>query len=319
MNVKTRYIKTLLVPVLAVLVLVGRAGPVSATYPGDNGRVVFVRGCCSMWAIHSVNEVGADQVTLTDTGALQATGSPSWSLDGRIVFNSTGAVHGGAADLWIMNGDGSDIARLTQTSGSELEPAWSPNGKRIAFIRRGDVFTMKATGGGRLRLTQTVREETQPDWSPDGTRIAFVRTLRDGTTELFSIGRRGHHLVRLTTSKWSEFDPEWLPDGSGLTFTYLRKVGREDWDASIRFLDTATLQRSPLLNDPSIGEYHAVVSPDGTRMAWVRRSPHPDPVLEDLWELVVSDLDGRNATVADSCALNCSIWDLDWQAIADGT
>jgi Tol biopolymer transport system component len=61
--------------------------------------------------------------------------------------------------------------------GSDIDPAWSPDGKRIAFASNRDgayeIYVMNADGGNRRRLTRTPRRKSSdsPDWSPDGRRI----------------------------------------------------------------------------------------------------------------------------------------------------
>jgi dipeptidyl aminopeptidase/acylaminoacyl peptidase len=81
-----------------------------------------------------------------------------------------------------VNVDGTGLLRLTNHAGRDKDPAWSPDGKRIAFTsdRAGssDIYVMNADGSNLLRRTQTGSSEA-PAWSPDGTKIAFS-SLRGG-------------------------------------------------------------------------------------------------------------------------------------------
>ena len=83
-----------------------------------------------------------------------------------------------------MNADGSGSDRLTRNGAHNFNPAWSPDGQRIAFERGRrqahptgsgawgyEVYVMNADGSGQQRLT---RGGSQPRWSPDGRKIAFV-------------------------------------------------------------------------------------------------------------------------------------------------
>src|SRR5207247_8008882 len=97
----------------------------------------------------------------------------------------------GNQDIYVMNADGSGVSRLTNTPATDIDPAWSPDGRRIAFASDGDgthriydIYVMNADGSGVTRLTNDPVTAWGPAWSPDGTKIAF-ESYRDGNGEIY--------------------------------------------------------------------------------------------------------------------------------------
>lgn len=81
-----------------------------------------------------------------------------------------------------MDPDGSDISALTPEERLAFDPAWSPGGRRIAFVMGGphtvqdDLFTVRPDTAGLHRVAATTRTEADPAWSPDGQWIVYVLT-----------------------------------------------------------------------------------------------------------------------------------------------
>jgi Tol biopolymer transport system component len=115
-----------------------------------------------------------------------------WSPDGRrIAFVRTvrppqPPPSYGNREIYVMNADGSGSRRLTHNAAYDAEPAWSPNGRKIAFrsARNGntEIYVMNADGSGKRNLTRNPARDGSPSWSPDGRRIAFLSN-RDGRLE----------------------------------------------------------------------------------------------------------------------------------------
>jgi Tol biopolymer transport system component len=208
--------------------------------------------------------------------------SPAWSPDGtHIAFvsdrNDPLAHQSGHAPIWdlyVMNADGSDAARLTHCGddcggNGVLSPSWSPDGSRLAFAmskRRGpsdlyfqtDLYVVNADGSGLDQITQTPGQEQDPAWSPDGTRIAFSRHV-DGQLDVFTVSVDGKGEVRLTDDPANDYSPAWSPDGRRIVFSSAR-----NWDeagnrlfegdpgnAELYMMNTDGSDQTRLTNDPA--------------------------------------------------------------------
>jgi TolB protein len=150
--------------------------------------------------------------------------------NGRIVFDSDRDA-GFDGDVWTINPDGSDPLNLTADSdGDDFEGAWSPDGRRIVFVRDPDLdgpddfelWLMRPDGSGKRRLTNNTAFDQEAAFSPDGRRIAFVRDS-DGDAgpddaEIWVMRSDGSCQRQLTDNSVFDGEPAWSPDGNRIAF-----------------------------------------------------------------------------------------------------
>ena len=191
------------------------------------------------------------------------------ALTGRIAFVSNRA---GNPGIYVMNPDGSGVARLTRNS-TDGQPAWSRDGTKIAFVRgsglSAEIYVMKANGTGVTRLTNNGVIDETPAWSPDGTKIAFVSTRQSTYRQLYVMKADGSGVTRLTQNTAVEFYPAWSPDGTKIAFEH-------HWHTIInrQIVFRVDIARIPaggggaILITQTGHEYHPAWSPDGTKIVF---------------------------------------------------
>jgi hypothetical protein len=109
---------------------------------------------------------------------------------------------------------GEGVARIiVGTSMSGWNPAWSPDGSRIAFYRQSPtgIWVVPATGGTAVPLTDESNPAVDPAWSPDGSRIAYT-----GNPGVWVMDADGKNPVRVTPDPGYDGSPAWAPDGRSL-------------------------------------------------------------------------------------------------------
>jgi Tol biopolymer transport system component len=187
----------------------------------DGDRVAFERSfTIDTSDIYVVHADGSDLRRLTRRSSRSpGSDSPAWSPDGsRIAFvrwpDQSNDLYTGA-EIYVVAADGGRSRRVTASrpeSSGDFAPVWSPDGRRIAFVRASeedvtDVYVVNRDGSGLRRLTHD-GDASEPAWSPDGRSIAF--TGRDA--DLYVVDADGAGLRRLRkTPRFMEGGPVWAP------------------------------------------------------------------------------------------------------------
>lgn len=202
---------------------------------------------------------------------------PVVSPDGAaIAFTALG-------DIWLLQ-EGA-VRRVTHDAAVDLDPAWSPDGTRLAFVsdRQGkaDLWIHDITTGTDTRITDSPEDVMFPAWSPDGRQIAFL--LSDarnvwGTAVLSTVSADKPGAVkRLHTPLSAPGKPTWSPDGLRIALSVLQPYSSRFREGISKILLVSPAGQpdryiSPLVNRTlaTRGKNGPVWSPDGRHMAYIQ-------------------------------------------------
>ena len=181
-----------------------------AVYGQKKGEGTFPIPAADARGFRMAAHAAADQVVRW------ATGEPGMAAS-RIAFVTQGR---GSKEIYVVDSDGENLQRLTGDGAIALSPAWSPDGRRIAYtsFRTGQPFLYERdTGSGADRLLSD-RDgiNITPSYSPDGRTLAFATTVA-GNTQIATIGPEG--LRQHTRGRgYENLSPTWSPDGRRFAF-----------------------------------------------------------------------------------------------------
>ncbi len=203
-------------------------------WSADGGTLMFerVEGDSDLWTIPAgggAEDEITSEASHEDDGDLHPSGT-------KLVFESDRNQAPGDVEVYTMDLDGSNIKRLT-TAGDNRDPAYSPNGKKIAFVgdRGGDeeIFVMKANGKKETPLTKNNAEDSEPEWSPNGKLIVF-NTEAGADDEVYRIKASGKGVKRLTDNTADDKDPDFSPDGDLIAFHSDRDGDLDIWTMDLK-------------------------------------------------------------------------------------
>lgn len=258
------------------------------------------------------------------------------SANGAIVFRSD---RDGEPDVFALDVATGEVVKLTQAHGvADLQPAVSPDGGRIAFVRRPeptgrpDLFVMTSAGKGRMRITRTPVPERDPAWSPSGTRLVYAaRTSAGGPFRIFLARADGSARVQLTTQGAGSADrsPAFSPDGAQIAFVSDRDGGFPE--IYLMNADGTGVRR---LTTNALIDGNPSWTPDGTRVVVERCCPNgtsdlvaidvatgaETPVVASATHHELDPAVSPDGTMVAYVAIEVGVGNIDlWAAAIDGT
>ncbi len=278
--------------VIAAVLLLATSATAQATFPGRDGPLSYNRFDVATGgaSIFRADKRGNHERQLTHFAPGTVAQFSDWSPDGRLIAFDTDQA-GGAPTTYVMRADGSDIRQLTDV-GFSADPAWAPNGRRIAIEADwGDypasegIWTFRFRKSGLIgrddavRVTTTAPDaefDSEPQYSPDGRWIAFTRFRSAEQSAIFLVRPNGRDLHQLTDFAENGSAPDWSPNG--------RWIAYDTHDAS-----SAPNAGNIVLIHPDGSDRHVVIagtdtdynqnpvfSPSGKYIAWTLFSTDPN-------------------------------------------
>lgn len=215
------------------------------------------------------------------------------------------------------------IFPLTGAIGAEQQPAFSPDGTRVAYVWQGETqgnsnLYVKLIGAGRpLRLTSNTEQESFPVWSPDGLYIALLRKSAEGS-DVYIVPALGGSERKLahSISEYSDGGLSWSPDGKVLA---IPDKTTADEPLSIFFIAANDGRKWKVTSPPadSFGDSYPVFSPDGHYLAFIRCRGALPSLLGADEDIFLQDIGGNVAPNAAPRRLTFdNVWlaGLDWTA-----
>jgi TolB protein len=201
-----------------------------ATPPGKNGRIAFRRWLSkdqSWGAIFTINADGTGERQVTHPPRGTRDEQPDWSPDASLLV-FTRSVPNEPYGVYTVRPDGLALRRLTPAcpKGTQppkcpeyVVPAFSPNGKHIAFAGGPGIVVTDRNGRHRRVVVRSRTEVDDPQFSPNGKRLLFVQSRRNACCAIFVVDVDGTHSRRVTPWSLAAGDnPDWSPDGRWILF-----------------------------------------------------------------------------------------------------
>jgi len=177
--------------------------------------------------------------------------------------------------LVVADADGANAAVIAEASQPLMSPAWSPDGRNIAYVSfEGDqaaIYSQTLSTGTRTRVSARAGVNGAPVYSPDGRMLAIALSQGQGNLDIYTLEIATQTLRRITENTSIDTDPEWSRDGQWLYFTSDRAGSAQVY--RVQAVPNGQAQRVSFE-----GRYNADarVSPDGNQLAIVHRGENQE-------------------------------------------
>ncbi len=203
---------------------------------------------------------------------------------GQLAFASTrNSPDGRLAQIFLYDLATHTISQLTDEPDGACQPAWTPDGQKLAFITpctenqvrydNARILLLDLQTGMVHTLVPASLGDYDPAWSPDGSVLAFT-SLRDGHPQIYLYNPQTKTLTNLSNTEFEDFMPAWSPDGTRLAFVSTRQGLLRIYLMPAR---GGTPKGFTLLREKR--NLHPTWSPDGAYLVYAQNAPGEIPVL----------------------------------------